>query len=88
MTRIDFESEWTPPISIDRPFAPGEPGAATAIQQFMLPKISFYLAGGGDPVVVAPAGMPGPTKWPWVEIGGLALGLGFLYLLFRPRRAK
>jgi hypothetical protein len=84
--RMEIRTSIGPTISLDQPFAPSPPGDDSATTQFLRPVISIYpksVAGVAvQPVVFAPYGDPGETKWPFVVAGlGLLLG-GFLYLAF------
>lgn len=71
ITRIRVESAYGPPIQIDDPFGPstGKVDRAVAV---LKPKVIFDTPGG--PIVIAPAGEPGPTRWPLVKGGVLVLG--------------
>jgi hypothetical protein len=75
---ITVESAYGPTITIPAPFAPTqEPSQATALMKILKPRITIDVEGGAQPLVSAPYGVPGPTKWPIVSaIGIIGLGLG------------
>lgn len=57
------------------PPVPGQPSTVISGQGFdaariLKPKITVEMTSGGDPIVVAPYGDPGPSKWGWV-VGGI-----------------
>ena len=76
VTGIDVDSAWLPPIHLKDPFKPGPP--SPALQQ-LKPKITLRLK-GLDPVIIAPYGKPGPTRWPWVRAGLVVGGVALLAL--------
>lgn len=79
--------------------APGQPATVISGQGFdaariLKPKITVEMASGGDPIVVAPYGDPGPSKWGGVvgvifaamilaSYGGIRLGKD---VVFKRRR--
>lgn len=79
ITGIHFRSNATPDIDLTGDDLWGT--GTTAPNPAMLalqPQISLDVAGGGDPVVIAPYGTPGPTQWTAVAFG---LSAGSLILL-------
>lgn len=79
ITRIRVESAYGPAIQIDDPFGPssGKVDRAVAV---LKPKVTFDTPGG--PIVIAPAGDPGPSRWPLVKGGVLVLGTFGLFGIF------
>jgi hypothetical protein len=78
--QIIIQSEFGPDIVIDQPFS-GSPSASggSVIMGVLKPQITIVTSLGNQ--AVAPWGAPGPTKWPFVEIGlmlALVAGFGFL----------
>ena len=71
ITRIRVESVYSPEIRIDDPFGPSTGKVDTAVT-VLKPKVTFDTPGG--PIVIAPAGDPGPSRWPLVKGGVLVLG--------------
>jgi len=71
--RVEVATAYGPPIVLDDPFAPGPPNPAL---QRLRPKISIYTRGQRTPIVIAPYGKPGPSRWPDIERGLKILGLG------------
>lgn len=91
VTKATIESAYLPPIVIDKPFAPG--GEPNPLLKALRPRITVELASGSiAPVVIAPYGDPGPSKWPMVRTGlliGGAITLGLILRhLARRRRAR
>lgn len=80
ITGLTVETAWTPPVVIRDPFKPGAP---SPLMKLLRPRVTFELAGGKvKPLVIAPYGDPGPTRWPLVLAGG-ALVLGLVVYLVR-----
>lgn len=75
VTGVTIETAWTPPIVIRDPF---QPGAPSPILQALRPRVTVEIRGGaGKPLVMAPYGDPGPSRWPLV-VGAGAVLLGLL----------
>jgi len=73
---MTIESEYLPPIHLNDPFAPGAPNP---LLQRLKPRVTVTLADGlGDPVVIAPYGQPGASKWPIVQALGIAAIVGLV----------
>lgn len=78
ISKVVVDTEWGPQIVAD---VSGPPGTGAAMMQLLKPRISVYLAGAADPIVLSPYGDPGVTKWPFVQfamLAGAALGALFL----------
>ncbi len=68
---ITIQTAWGPDLVIDAPFS-DTPGAASGMLAVLKPQITVgYRTGGSQ--TFAPYGAPGPTRWPWVEAGVLAV---------------
>lgn len=82
---ITVESKYSPRIQLDNPFAPGPPNP---LLQAVKPQITLTLADGlGGPVVIAPYGSPGPSKWPLIKIGGVVvLGIALVSITYLMRK--
>jgi len=80
---VRVESEYGPTIDIRDPLIPGPPNPYL---QALKPKITIDIE-GMDPIVMAPYGFPGPTKWEGIktgaQVGGSALGLGLAFLVYK-----
>lgn len=78
---IRIDTAYGPPIVLDRPFAPVPATAGPSPLKWLKPQITIVPAiAGMKPIVSAPWGAPGPTRWPQVQaavvgVGALALGL-------------
>lgn len=74
--KVTVETAYLPRIELNDPFAPGPP---SPLMQALKPKITIETT-GFSPMVMAPYGEPGPSKWPLVSVIGLAgfAALGFL----------
>lgn len=72
--RIVIDTAWGPQLVL---VPSGEPSPAGA---WLKPAASVYVKGLQSPMLIAPYGQPGPTKWPWVQ-GALVLGAGVGALL-------
>jgi hypothetical protein len=71
VTRLRVESSYLPPLDLANPFQPGPPNPYL---QRLRPKVTLEIAGGAvRPIVLAPYGDPGPSRWPAVR-GALAFG--------------
>ena len=78
VSRMDIRTTLGPTITIDEPFKVGPPSpASTAAGRVLKPSISILPRGQAKPIVFAPYGDPGITKWPVIVFGGGAL-LGWL----------
>ena len=70
VTKITFETAYTPPIVINRPFQPG--AAPSPVLQALKPKITLEIMSGAQkPVTIKPYGDPGPSRFPQVVAGSL-----------------
>lgn len=88
ITGIRIESAWLPSIVITEPFA-ATPGAAAPnpVLSILKPRVTLEVRGGSmKPVVTAPYGDPGVTRWPLLRTGLLVAGVGALLLLARAKR--
>lgn len=85
--KATIESEYLPTIQLNDPFRPGPPNP---LLQALKPRITLEVAGSSRPIVIAPYGNPGPSKWPLIRAGLVASGLVLLGLgvraLMRRRR--
>lgn len=79
--RMKIESAYFPPLEIEDPFGPG-PSAVQTWGSRLKPQVTLTVEGVG-PLVSAPFGRPGATKWPLVRVGAIAGGavLGTLAIL-------
>lgn len=68
ISSITIETAWLPPLSSEAPLA-GEP---SWLLQQLKPKVTVAFA-SGQTIVRAPYGEPGPSKWPWLAAGLVAL---------------
>lgn len=79
ITRIRVQSAFMPDVVIDDPFKPGPPSPLLGA---LKPKITVELL-SGKPIVVAPWGEPGPTRWPEIKKGLVAVGVLAAVLIVR-----
>lgn len=89
VAEIKIESAYLPTIDLKDPFAPGsQPGAGHWVLSALKPKVTIVpRVAAIDPITAAPFGEPGPTHWPYVRVGLLALaGMGLAYGLSRALR--
>jgi hypothetical protein len=77
--QVSVETAYLPPLVIDDPFAPGPPAP---ILQALKPKITLTLA-TGKPLVMAPYGDPGQSRWPALRAVLLVAGLIGVGLMVR-----
>ncbi|MFA6118112.1 MAG: hypothetical protein WC729_29265 [Sphingomonas sp.] len=84
---IEIHTRWLPPILIDKPLVEsnGVPSPADAFAKAFKPKVIVRVKGIPS-IEYAPAGEPGPTRWPYVRAGLVVGGIGFAYLIFRMLR--
>lgn len=81
VTQVRVDTAYLPPIVIEDPFKPGQ-GPPSPVLQALKPRITLMVS--GRPVVVAPYGDPGPSKWPAIKTGlAIAGGIGLVLLLKR-----
>lgn len=91
---VVVESEYTPRLTVDSPLAQGssKPNpVAEALLRVIKPRVTVNFAAGLPPVVIAPYGHPGSSKWPFIQIVGIAGGVLFAGVLVRglvPRRRQ
>ncbi len=81
---ITIESTYFPPISIDKPLAPGGGVASAAggmVAKLVKPKITITIA-GNQPMSFAPYGEPEQSSFAPLVMGGLSL-LGAWFVLRR-----
>lgn len=79
VTQIRVDTEYLPPLVLNDPFQPGQP---SPLMQALKPRITLMVS--GKPVVVAPYGEPGTSKWPAIKTGlVIAGGIGLVWLLKR-----
>lgn len=87
VTKATVETTYLPPITLDHPFDQGGTAAPNPFLANLRPRITLELADGRlDPVVIAPYGDPGPSRWPLVKgvllvTGAVALGIGLPVLI-------
>jgi hypothetical protein len=81
---ILVETAYGPPIYLADPFRPTPPGAISPVS-YLKPKVTIFLK-TGNPVVTAPYGDPGETRWPYIQLGIAALSLAVLYVIFKGKR--
>lgn len=84
--QIRIDSEYGPSIVIDAPFSGSPSGSSvggSAVLGILKPQITIVPAIGGiGDKVVAPWGVPGPTRWPYIEGLLVIIGIiGVVYLL-------
>lgn len=82
VAQVSIRSEYGPNVVIDQPFS-GAPssGGGSLLLRILKPEITITPGYGLAPQTVAPWGTPGPTKWPFVEMGlivAAALGVGLI----------
>ncbi len=84
---IRIDSEYGPSITILAPFSGSPSGSSvggSAILGMLKPQITIVPAGGLSDQVVAPWGVPGPTRWPYIEGLLVMMGIiGVVYILSR-----
>lgn len=91
---VVVESEYTPRLTVDSPLVQGssKPNpVAEAILKIVKPRVTVNFAAGLPPVVIAPYGQPGSSKWPIIQVVGIASGIFFAGVLLRgfiPRRGQ
>ena len=85
VAEIKVETAYLPTLDIKDPFKPGASGGGNWILQHLKPRITIVpRASGVGPVTAAPFGDPGPTHWPAIKYGLLALaGLGIGWGLYQ-----
>ncbi len=83
--QIRIDSAYGPSIVIDAPFSGSPTGSSkggSVLLGVLKPQITIVPAGGLHSEGVAPWGVPGPTRWPYIEglvvIAGI---IGLVYLL-------
>ena len=75
---VEVRTAYGPTISLNQPFAPSPPGNDSGATKFLQPVFTIYpKAGLGEPIVYAPYGDPGESKWPFI-VTGLGLLIGWL----------
>lgn len=80
---VTVETTVLPTVTVKDPFAPGPPNP---LLQLLKPRITVAVA-GSQPLVIAPYGDPGPTRWPVVKLVAFGLlGVGALLVLRRVLR--
>lgn len=68
--QIRIDTEYGPPIIIDRPFSP-DAAAGPSPLKWLKPKITITSnLDAVNPIVSAPWGEPGPTRWPGTDRAG------------------
>jgi hypothetical protein len=90
ITGIRIESAWLPPVYIRDPFAaaPG-PVAPNPVLSALKPRVTLEVRGGSmKPIVTAPYGDPGVSRWPVLRTGLVVVGIGGLLLLARAKRRR
>jgi hypothetical protein len=71
---IRIESAWGPKTRITDPFSPSPPGQTSVLGPFLKPKITLEMKSGwGGNRSIAPYGDPGPSKFPFLVAGVIAL---------------
>lgn len=80
LRNIRIETAYGPTIDINDPLVTG--GPPNPYLQKLRPKITVDVK-GMKPMVLAPYGEPGASKWRTVQLGSLALGVGIAYLIYR-----
>lgn len=79
---IQVSSAYGPTYTMQNPLVTsGTPSTLPGYLQALQPAMLVKVAGLDQPISIAPAGNPPPTKWPIVSVGilaGGALGLGLL----------
>lgn len=78
-----IETAWLPPVTVTP--AGGGPGGFAPIVGLLKPKVTFY-ADGVPLYHFAPAGDPGPSKWPVLAYAALAIPAYLLVRAFLKRR--
>lgn len=79
ISAVRIDTEYGPPILLDHPFAKTQ--KPNPLLSALKPQLTIYPTDTGlKPVILAPYGRPGVTKWPQIEagavlVGALALGL-------------
>ena len=73
---IRVDTRRLPTFGANDPFGPG-PSATGPIGRFFKPQFTIEVQGMSRPIVSAPYGSPGPTRWPLVKVvGGVVLVIG------------
>lgn len=102
---VTFESTLTPPFTMVKPLAGaaaaegGAPAAAgpagapaptsPSFAQVLKPKLTVYMAAGGEPIVLAPYGDPGPYRLPSIVFtAALVFGGTFALGYFAGKRRR
>lgn len=80
--RVEIRTAFGPTLSLDHPFAPSSPGDDSAFTKLMQPVLSIYPTATAatvdpNPLVYAPYGDPGESKWPFL-VAGVGLLVGWL----------
>jgi len=79
---IKVQTAYGPDILITEPLVPGG-GPSDPIARFLKPKVTVKLRPLPNPLVLAPEGEPGDTKWPLVSAAGIFGGALGLILILR-----
>lgn len=83
--KVIIESEVSPPIVIDIQPAgqpqPGEQPSSDWIGKLIKPRVTLETSMG--PMVIEPAGPPGPTKWPYIKWTAITVAALSAYLMWR-----
>lgn len=83
INEIDIESRFTPKIAIQNPLSPSV--TPNIWLDLLKPKITITTPLGTQPIVSAPWGDPGASKWPVVQFVGVTVA-SFLVLRKLKRR--
>jgi len=79
---VRIDTEYGPPIVLNHPFASSANQKPNALLSAMRPMITIYPSDTAiNPVILAPYGRPGATKWPQVEAAAVIAGAVILGLL-------
>jgi hypothetical protein len=82
ISSITLQTAYLPDITMNSPLAPSpDPSSVGPVMSALKPQITINFANNIlDPMVIAPNGSPPATAWPYVEAGGVLLGLAVVGL--------
>lgn len=84
ITKVTVETAYLPKVELNDPFAPGPPSPLISL---LKPKITVEVS-NMEPIVMAPYGEPGPTKFPIVMLVFAAGTVALAFVAWRFLKRK